>query len=137
MHFSIIYSNSKNLDPKFESSFASMSSLQSRLWACNATFSLMRLFSATLFSVIFFSIFCNFSSLIQGSKGLLACLEICHFSLLFVILSNLFSLLLLCVKLIWPIKYFLTVTSCRRCSSGFRLAIVGLSLALEKAGWAA
>ena len=38
MHVSIIYSNSINLDPKFDSSFASDLSLQSRLWACNARF---------------------------------------------------------------------------------------------------
>ena len=38
MHFSIIYSNSKNIDPKFESSFANKLSLQSRFWACNARF---------------------------------------------------------------------------------------------------
>ena len=38
MHFSIIYLNSKNIDPKFESSFANKLSLQSRFWACNARF---------------------------------------------------------------------------------------------------
>ena len=38
MHFSIIYLNSKNIDPKFESSFANKLSLQSRLWVCNAKF---------------------------------------------------------------------------------------------------
>ena len=48
MHVSIIYSNSINLDPKFESSFASDSSLQNRLWACNVTFSLMRFFFQSL-----------------------------------------------------------------------------------------
>jgi hypothetical protein len=58
MDFSIIYSNSKNIDPKLESSFASKSSLQSRLWACNARF-----FSdETIFSDFFQSL-ANFPAL--------------------------------------------------------------------------
>ena len=38
MHFPIIHLNSKNIDQKFEPSFANKLSLQSRLWACNARF---------------------------------------------------------------------------------------------------
>ena len=62
MDFSIIYSNSKNIDPKLESSFASKSSLQSRLWACNARF-----FSNETIFNDFFQSLANFPA-----KGLLA-----------------------------------------------------------------
>ena len=97
MHFSIIYLNSKNIDPKFESSFANKLSLQSRLWACNARFLARKakalkvlFFSSNFFSnfanflyflifnnfkllsVIFFSIFSKFASLIDCLKGLSA-----------------------------------------------------------------
>ena len=96
MHFSIIYLNSKNIDPKFESSFANKLSLQSRFWACNARFlareakalkvlfflptssQILPIFSIFLFSTIlnyfqwFFSIFSKFASLIDCLKGLSA-----------------------------------------------------------------
>jgi hypothetical protein len=58
VHFSIICSNSQNIDPKLESSFASKSSLQSRPWGCNARF-----FSdETIFSDFFQSL-ANFAAL--------------------------------------------------------------------------
>ena len=63
MHFSIIYSNSKNIDPEFESSFASrVWNFQIRLWACNARF----FSNETIFSDFFQSL-ANFPA-----KGLLA-----------------------------------------------------------------
>ena len=95
MHFSIIHLNSKNIDPKFEPSFANKLSLQSSLWACNAFSSrsesskstffflptssqILPIFSIFLFSTIlnyfqwFFSIFSKFASLIDCLKGLSA-----------------------------------------------------------------
>ena len=62
MHFSIIYSNSKNIDPKFESSFANKLSLQSSLWACNAGFLAReaKALKVLFFSSNFFSNFANF-----------------------------------------------------------------------------
>jgi hypothetical protein len=91
MHFSIIYSNSKNIDPNFESSFASKLSLKSRLWACNARF----FSNETIFSDFFQSL-ANFPA-----KDLLA-LENCHFSLLFVMLFCFHQLVFYIFKLFTP-----------------------------------